>query len=197
MEEDLLQKIRQSFDLRELAYPANILSLARLALVWPTVRYLIHPEAASKHRALACIAAGMATDAIDGRIARSRNEVSSVGKFLDPIADKLTLDAVAVALSMRRDFPWWATYLLLGRDAAILTGSTLIFRDSSYITTSVAAGKIATVALTATLLLYILDAQPWARRLLGLTLIPLVISWVQYGIRYYEWLAGRSTESGV
>jgi CDP-diacylglycerol--glycerol-3-phosphate 3-phosphatidyltransferase len=191
MEEVLLRKILLSFEPRELRYPANLLSLTRLALVWPTVRYLLQPEPSGKQMALVCIIAGMATDAVDGHIARSRNEVSSLGKLLDPIADKLTLDGIALALSMRHGFPWWVTYLLLGRDAAILTGSTLIFRRSSYITTSIAAGKITTAMLTATLLLYILDAQPWARRLLGATLVPLAISWIQYGIRYYEWLVGH------
>lgn len=188
MEDTLLPRIRQSFEPRELAYPANLLSLARLALVWPTVRFLMEPDGRGKTRALACIVVGMATDAVDGRIARARNEVSALGKLLDPIADKLTLDGVAVALSARHGFPWWVTYLLLARDAAILTGSTLIFRHSSHITTSLVAGKVMTATLTATLLLYILDLQHWARRMLGLTLIPLTISWIQYGIRYYEWL---------
>jgi hypothetical protein len=42
--------------------------------------------------------------------------------------------------------------------------------------------------LTAVLLLYILDVQPWGRRLLNATLIPFAISWVQYGLRYWQWL---------
>ena len=194
MEDSLLTKIQQSFEPRELAYPANVLSLTRLALVWPTIRYLMQPNGSGTRRALACIVAGMATDAVDGQIARARGEVSGLGKLLDPLADKLTLDGIAIALSTCRGFPWWATYLLLARDAAILTGSMLIFRRSSYITTSIVAGKVTTAMLTATLLLYILDLQPWARRMLGLTLIPLALSWVQYGIRYAEWLAetGRS-----
>jgi CDP-diacylglycerol--glycerol-3-phosphate 3-phosphatidyltransferase len=191
MEEDLLRKILQSFEPRELGYPANLLSLTRLALVWPTIRFLLQSEPHGKHRALACILAGMATDAVDGHLARSRNEVSNLGMLLDPIADKLTLDGIAVALSIRHGFPWWVTYLLLGRDVAIVTGSTQIFRSSSHITPSITAGKITTAALTATLLLYILDAQPWARRMLNITLIPLAISCVQYGVRYYEWLGKK------
>lgn len=187
----MLQKILQSFEPRELGYPANLLSLTRLALVGPTVRYLLRSDANGKTRALTCIVVGMATDAVDGRIARSRNEVSNLGKLIDPIADKLTLDGIAVALSIRHGFPWWVTYLLLGRDAAIVAGSTQIFRSSSHISTSIAAGKITTAMLTLTLLLYILDAQPWARRLLSATLVPLAISWIQYGMRYYEWLDGR------
>ena len=187
----MLQKIRESFEPRELMYPSNLLGLLRIGLIWPTIRYLLRPDGGQK--AIGLIALGMATDFVDGPIARARGEVSGLGKLLDPIADKVTLDAVALALSARRGFPWWVTYLLLGRDAAILTGSTLIFRRNAYISTSIWAGKVTTAGLTATFLLYILDAQPWGRRLLKLTLIPLGISWAQYGERYWQWL--RSPES--
>ncbi len=98
---------------------------------------------------------------------------------------------MALALSARHNFPWWVTYLLLARDAGILTGSTLIFRRSAYITTSIVAGKVTTASLTCTLLLYLLDVQPWGRRLLNFTLLPLAISWVQYATRYWRWLRGR------
>jgi CDP-diacylglycerol---glycerol-3-phosphate 3-phosphatidyltransferase len=182
----LLAKIREVAEPQELLYPANLLSLVRLGLVWPAVRYLLQPG--GNRKALAVILFGMATDAVDGPIARMRGEVSGLGKLLDPISDKLTIDAVAVALSARHGFPWWVTYLLLARDAAILTGSTLIFRRSSYITTSIVAGKVTTVAFTATILLYMLDVQPWARRLLSLSLVPLAVSWIQYANRYWRWL---------
>ncbi len=182
-------KIRESFEPIELIYPANILSLIRLALVGPTVYYLLQEDGANK--ALSVIIAGMATDALDGPVARRRNEVSELGKLIDPIADKLTLDGVAVALSLKHGFPWWVTNLLLARDAAILMGATLIFRKTTHITTSIYAGKVTTVLLTIVLLLYILDAQPWARRMLNIMLIPFAISWVQYGTRYWQWLRGE------
>jgi CDP-diacylglycerol--glycerol-3-phosphate 3-phosphatidyltransferase len=189
MEGRVPAKIRESFEPIELIYPANILSLIRLALVGPTVYYLLQEDGANK--ALSVIIAGMATDALDGPVARRRNEVSELGKLIDPIADKLTLDGVAVALSLKHGFPWWVTNLLLARDAAILMGATLIFRKTTHITTSIYAGKVTTVLLTIVLLLYILDAQPWARRMLNIMLIPFAISWVQYGTRYWQWLRGE------
>lgn len=189
MEGRVPAKIRESFEPIEFIYPANILSLIRLALVGPTVYYLLQEDGANK--ALTVIVLGMATDALDGPVARHRNEVSELGKLIDPIADKLTLDGVAVALSLKHGFPWWVTNLLLARDIGILLGATLIFRKSTHITTSIYAGKVTTVLLTIVLLLYILDAQPWARRMLNLMLIPFAISWVQYGVRYIQWLRGE------
>lgn len=182
-------KIRDAFEPIEFSYPSNVLSLIRLALVGPTVYYLLQDD--GKQKALLVIVLGMATDAIDGPIARRRGEVSELGKLIDPIADKLTLDAVALALSVKRGFPWWVTYLLLARDAAIVMGATLMFRETTTITPSIYAGKVTTAMLTAALLLYMLDAQPWGRRVLTATLVPFAVSWAQYGQRYWQWLRGR------
>ncbi len=181
-------RIRDWIKPEELTFPSNVLSLIRLALVGPTVYYVLREDSANK--ALSIILLGMATDAVDGPLARRRGEVSELGKLIDPIADKLTLDGVALALSIKRGFPWWITHLLLARDAAILMGATLIFRETTEITTSIYAGKLTTAMLTGALLLYLLDAQPWGRRLLNATLIPFAISWVQYGVRYWHWLRG-------
>ena len=189
MEVRVSAKIRDAFEPAELTYPSNILSLIRLALVGPTVYYLLRDDGAEK--ALLVIGLGMTTDAIDGPLARRRGEVSELGKLLDPIADKLTLDGVALALSIRRGFPWWVTNLLLARDAAIVMGASLMFRDTTTITPSIYAGKVTTAMLTLVLLLYILDVQPWGRRLLTATLLPFAISWVQYGYRYWQWLWGK------
>lgn len=188
----MLAKIRELIPGQEFVYPSNILSLIRLALVGPTVYYLIRDE--SGRKALGIIVLGMATDALDGPLARRRGEVSELGKLIDPIADKLTLDGVAISLSIKRGFPWWVTNLLLARDAAILMGASLIFRETTEITPSMYAGKLTTAMLTVVLLLYILDARRWGRLMLNATLIPFAISWVQYGIRYWQWLRGTDGE---
>lgn len=182
----MLAKMRESFELKELAYPSNVLSLLRLALVGPTVYYLLQEERTDK--ALGLLALGMVTDFADGPIARWRDEESDLGKVIDPIADKLTLDGVAVVLSMKRGFPWWITKLLLVRDVGLVAGSLLIFRRSTYVPPSQYAGKLTTVMLTGALLLYLLDAQPWARRSLTATLVPLAISWIEYGWNFWQWV---------
>jgi CDP-diacylglycerol--glycerol-3-phosphate 3-phosphatidyltransferase len=186
MEDTVLAKMRESFDVTELRYPSNLLSVFRLALVGPIVYSLLREDRPDK--ALGFLLLGMATDAADGPIARWRGEVSDLGKVIDPIADKLTLDAVAVALSMRRGFPWWITKLLLVRDAGIVAGSVLIFRKSTYVTPSLYTGKLTTAMLTAALLLYLLNVQPWGRRTLTATLVPFAISWSEYGWRFWLWV---------
>jgi CDP-diacylglycerol--glycerol-3-phosphate 3-phosphatidyltransferase len=192
MEDNVFVKMRRSFDLRELGYPSNVLSLLRLALVAPIVRCLLR----SDHRtALVIVMISMATDVIDGPLARRRGEESELGKVIDPLADKLTLDTIAVALSLKRGFPWWITNLLLVRDAAIVTGATLIFRKTTHVAPAQYSGKITTALLTAALLLHMLDVQPWGRRIITATLVPLAVSWVQYGVQLWCGLAGRDNRA--
>jgi CDP-diacylglycerol--glycerol-3-phosphate 3-phosphatidyltransferase len=60
-----------------------------------------------------------AGDALDGYLARKRNQVSVLGKFLDPLADKLIVTAVLVTMVSLNRTPAWVVVVLIGRDLAI------------------------------------------------------------------------------
>ncbi len=168
--------------LHDLASPANLLTLARLLMLPALVRALLRPE---RHReALALLALAMATDAIDGPLARHRGETSALGRVLDPIADKLMLDTTAVALSLTRGFPWPVTALLIARDVAIVLGSLAIYRRHTLVAAARPAGKATTAALTVALLLYLADGPRSGRWALGLAAIPFGLSLVSYGGEY-------------
>lgn len=62
---------------------------------------------------------GIASDAVDGYLARSRNLISNVGKLLDPIADKAITGAAMITLSLLGELPWWVTGLILFRELGI------------------------------------------------------------------------------
>jgi CDP-diacylglycerol--glycerol-3-phosphate 3-phosphatidyltransferase len=59
------------------------------------------------------------TDYLDGRIARSRDQVSQLGKLLDPIADKLLISAALISLVENRLAPAWAVVIIIGREFAV------------------------------------------------------------------------------
>lgn len=59
------------------------------------------------------------TDYLDGRIARSRQQVSRLGKLLDPIADKLLISAALISLVENRLAPAWAVVIIIGREFAV------------------------------------------------------------------------------
>lgn len=76
----------------------NLLTLARIAVI-PLVVALLYFEGPTAHwMALALFAVACITDYYDGMLARRRNEVSPLGRFLDPIADKLLVVAILIML---------------------------------------------------------------------------------------------------
>jgi cardiolipin synthase len=76
----------------------NLLTLARILAIPVVVALLFLDAAAARWGAFALFAAAAVTDWLDGKLARARGEVSPLGRFLDPIADKLLVAAVVVML---------------------------------------------------------------------------------------------------
>ena len=182
-------KFRDAFHLREFVYPSNLLTLARLLLLPAIIRYLRQPD--GRRRALNALALAMLTDALDGPVARRRHEVSSLGKVLDPIADKLMIDLTALTLSQTHDFPWWATGLLVARDVGIILGGVLVYRRHAEINVAHASGKATTLALTGAMLLYIADGPRSGRPALYGSFVPFLFSLVVYGQQFRRKLVTR------
>jgi CDP-diacylglycerol--glycerol-3-phosphate 3-phosphatidyltransferase len=59
------------------------------------------------------------TDIFDGRLARSRKQVTSFGAFLDPVADKFAIGTAMIGLSIQNKFAWWVTAIILIREIGI------------------------------------------------------------------------------
>jgi cardiolipin synthase len=72
------------------------------------------------------------TDAMDGLLARSLDQKTSLGAYLDPIADKLLLSSSFVVLALDGRIPRWLTILVLSRDVLILTTAAVILLVSGY-----------------------------------------------------------------
>ncbi len=60
------------------------------------------------------------TDVIDGALARKMEDTSRFGAYLDPIADKVLLSVIYLALALVHDIPWWMLGVVFGRDLLIL-----------------------------------------------------------------------------
>src|SRR5580658_5425594 len=72
------------------------------------------------------------SDAIDGLLARSLNQRSSLGAYLDPIADKLLLSSSFIILAYKTRLAWWLTIIVLSRDILILIVAVVILLVSGY-----------------------------------------------------------------
>jgi cardiolipin synthase len=110
--------------LDRIATVPNLLSLVRILLIPVFVALILNrgTEAAG----LVLLAGVVATDWIDGYIARHTGQVTNLGRILDPVADRLALTAALVALVVRDAFPLWAALLVIARDALILVAGLVL-----------------------------------------------------------------------
>ncbi|MET4159852.1 CDP-diacylglycerol--glycerol-3-phosphate 3-phosphatidyltransferase [Agromyces sp. PvR057] len=86
----------------------------------------------------------IATDGIDGHIARSRGLVTDLGKILDPIADKLLTSGALVCLSILGELPWWVTAIIVVREVGITVWRLVELRRGNVVPAS-SGGKLKTV----------------------------------------------------
>ena len=107
----------------------NQITLLRLGFL-PFFLILISYER-YKWALLVLVVAGL-SDGIDGLLARSLNQRSSLGAYLDPIADKLLLSSSFVILAFKKHLAWWLTIFVLSRDIHILVVAVVILLISGY-----------------------------------------------------------------
>lgn len=96
----------------------------------------------------------IATDGIDGYLARRHDIVTDLGKLLDPIADKALTGCAFVCLSIIGELPWWITILVLVREVGITVHRLLV--ASSHVVAAAWMGKLKTVAQAVALSLALL-----------------------------------------
>jgi cardiolipin synthase len=98
----------------------NLICVIRLLLVWPIVRAL---HAGADLAALVVFIAAAVSDGLDGYLAKRFDWTSELGRFLDPVADKLLLVAVFVECAWLGLVPWWLTAAVVARDVMIGLGA--------------------------------------------------------------------------
>lgn len=127
------------------------------------------------------------TDVLDGWLARKRNEISDLGKILDPLADKVYVGVVVVVMLMQEMLPLWFVLVVLGRDLLILVGGILFERRTGVVLPSNYPGKIAVLVLSATLLAIVAGASTVVTTTMGASaLLLLAISFTLYLARVVQ-----------
>jgi len=84
------------------------------------------------------------TDKLDGYIARSRNEITNFGKFMDPLADKLLVTSALISLVEYNIIPTWVSMIIIGREFAV-TGLRAVAASEGVVIAASWWGKIKTV----------------------------------------------------
>ena len=172
----------------------NRLTLLRISLIPVVVllMYIDHPVAQALALLMFILAAF--TDFLDGYLARRNKIVTNLGKFLDPVADKLLVLSTMIGLCGLNRFPAWACIIILFREIAV-DGLRMIAVEQRRVIPAGWLGKIKTVLQLATIVLYFLRNRPFGsfpmdRILLGITLLMTIWSGVDYFLKNREVLTG-------
>lgn len=138
---------------REIWTPANFISFLRMLMVVPAVIALSHGRA---RMAAAIFAIAFATDLLDGFVARRTGDVSEYGKIIDPLADKIFVGCVVVAMLVFGMVPLWFVAIVLARDVIILLAGMWAGRKFKVVLPSNYYGKSAVLTISLTLFLIVL-----------------------------------------
>ncbi|MBF4463569.1 MULTISPECIES: CDP-diacylglycerol--glycerol-3-phosphate 3-phosphatidyltransferase [unclassified Rathayibacter] len=138
--------------------------------------------------------AAIATDGIDGHIARSRGLVTDLGKLLDPIADKVLTGAALVGLSILGELPWWVTIVILVREVGITVFRMAVLSDR--VIPASRGGKLKTIVQSIAISLALLPLWAvlgeWVHWVNGITMSAALVLTVVTGVDYLADAARQS-----
>ncbi len=159
----------------------NALSLLRIVLVPFLVVFLLTRDAWT---GLAVFWAASLTDWLDGYVARSRDQVTTIGKLLDPTADKLLMSAAFISLVELGLAPAWMVVVIIGRELAV-TGLRAVAADCHMIIPAGVVGKYKLFSQVVAVSILILQLRfewlaPYAAVALGVVVVLAAVSAVQY-----------------
>lgn len=168
----------------------NLLSLLRLILipVYVTI-YLNATEQSDYYIAAAILAVSCLTDTFDGQIARKFNMISTTGKILDPVADKLTQFSLIVCLALRHPILWIMIVLFVIKEAFQLIMGYINLRKGKMLPGALIGGKICTTVLFVSLILMVLIptlSETVINILVAVNTVFLLFSFGQYAHAYFR-----------
>jgi CDP-diacylglycerol--glycerol-3-phosphate 3-phosphatidyltransferase len=162
---------------------ANIVTVIRILLV-PVFIWLLfldnHADGVWRYVATVLFVLAIATDGVDGHLARGRNLITNVGIILDPIADKLLIGGALVSLSILGDLWWWVTIVIVVRELGITVFRFIVIRQR--VIPASKGGKLKTVFQSVAISLFLAPLQSLFRDIFKAP------TGVITGIDWFEWV---------
>lgn len=167
----------------------NLLSLFRLVLIPVYVSiYLNATDSKQFMTAGAILAASCFTDALDGYIARRFYMISTLGKILDPLADKLTQFTLIICLSLKHPVLRPLLILFTVKELFQLVMGCISLRQGKMLPGALPAGKVCTAVLFVSLIALVLNPD-WDQKVVNAVALTdgifLVISFTSYILAYF------------
>jgi CDP-diacylglycerol--glycerol-3-phosphate 3-phosphatidyltransferase len=170
----------------------NVLSITRIGFAPVLVLVLLSPG-----KSLSLVAAFIfllicLTDWLDGYLARKMGDITSLGKFLDPLADKLLIMTAFIMLIPLGRVPAWMIAFIVSREIAV-TGLRTVAADRGIVIAASWAGKTKTVAQICAIVpllvhypFYGLDFQQVGTGLLWVAFVLTILSGVEYFVKFFK-----------
>ncbi|RNE62499.1 CDP-diacylglycerol--glycerol-3-phosphate 3-phosphatidyltransferase [Cryobacterium tepidiphilum] len=170
----------------------NIITVVRILLA-PIFVWMLLADAgqdgALRWWAALLFVLAIATDGVDGAIARRQGLVTELGKLLDPIADKVLTGGALVSLSILGELWWWVTIVILLREIGITVFRFAMLRD--HVIPASRGGKLKTILQSVAIALYLfplwLVVGEWVHILnavvMGAALVLTVITGIDYLVK--------------
>jgi CDP-diacylglycerol--glycerol-3-phosphate 3-phosphatidyltransferase len=179
------ERLRVSVNRKEFRYISNILSVSRIFLMLLIILGLTKTTQGYKIFTLFMMILAMLADGLDGYMARRLKEVSALGKILDPVCDKICIGVIAIAVTLLRDYPWWAMGSIILRDMAIIIGGILMVEQWTIITSSNIWGKATSIFQSLSIIAYAFNL-PYKTHSLTVALMFTGVSSISYGMEFYH-----------
>jgi len=172
----------------------NLLTVVRILLVPVLVVALLEKTSGGDLLAAIVFAVASLTDAIDGWLARSRNSVTTFGKLMDPIADKLLIIAALVVLVSLGRLEAWVAMVIIAREFAVTVGA-----GQGVVISASPLGKLKTAFQVAMVIALIaVHGQPvWLQVLIYVTVLVTVLSGADYFFGLRRGLLERERATGT
>jgi CDP-diacylglycerol---glycerol-3-phosphate 3-phosphatidyltransferase len=173
----------------------NVLTVIRILLVPVLVVALLDKTGGGDLLAAIVFAVASLTDAIDGYLARSRNWVTTFGKLMDPIADKLLIVAALVALVSLNRLAAWVAMVIIAREFAVTVLRVAVGTQQGVVISANVFGKLKTAFQVAMVMCLIaVTGHPlWLDLLVYVTVLITVLS----GAEYFFGLSRRGVKPGA
>ena len=164
----------------------NVLTLLRILLV-PVLVVALGTEAkGGSEIAAAVFVLAAVTDGLDGYIARSRQSITTFGKVMDPVADKLLIAAALLTLVSLDRVDAWVAMIIIAREFAV-SGLRIAAGQQGVVIPASALGKVKTIVQSAAVLALIAVNDPnavWVQALVYAMVLTTIVSGADYFLNF-------------
>ena len=167
----------------------NLLSLFRLILIPVYIAIYLNAEAKTDYYlAAGILTVSCLTDLIDGKIARHFNMITSLGKILDPLADKATQFTLILCLALRHKILQYVMILFVIKESFQLIAGSLQLRKRKMLKGALMSGKICTTVLFISLILMVMLPDLSTRAINTIALVDtlfMLMAFAEYVAAYF------------